>query len=202
MRDQFDFLGIPTPKANAITARFLKQYGVPDQAQLDDVVSGLWQLPQREYQYFAIYLLVKSVKQAPQERLQGAEQLIVTKSWWDTVDVLASNVVGALLAKYPDLVGPYTIKWIQSENIWLKRTAILFQLKYKQRTDVELLSAMIKECAASKEFFLQKAIGWALREYSKTNPQFVSSFVEGHQLASLSRREALKVISRGAAERK
>ncbi|MDF2671130.1 MAG: alkylation repair protein [Paenibacillus sp.] len=196
MRDQFEFLGIPNPQSKVVTARFLKQHGVPDQTQLEEVVSRLWELPQREYQYYAINLLVRTVKHAPQERLQLVERLIVSKSWWDTVDALASNVIGPLLSKYPELIEASTSSWIHCENIWLQRTAILFQLKYKNKTDTRLLAAMIEECLDSKEFFLQKAIGWALREYSKTDPEMVRSFVESHPLASLSKREALKVINR------
>lgn len=199
MRDQFEFLGIPTPQAKIVTDRFLKQHGLPDQSEVEAVVRTLWQFPEREYQYFAMGLLMRLRKNAPRERIELLEYTITTNSWWDTVDLLASNLIGPLLAKNPDMIRPYSDKWIHSENIWLQRTAILFQLKYKEQTDVELLFAMILKCAASKEFFLQKAIGWALREYSKTAPDPVRTFVANHPLAPLSKREALKVMERAAA---
>ncbi|RNB56968.1 DNA alkylation repair protein [Brevibacillus gelatini] len=112
-------------------------------------------------------------------------------SWWDTVDYLAAHTIGALFSRSPELIRPNTTAWVKGDNIWLARTALLFQLSYKSRTDQELLFALIESCAASREFFIAKAIGWALREYAKTEPEAVRDFVET-ALANLSRREALK----------
>jgi 3-methyladenine DNA glycosylase AlkD len=122
------------------------------------------------------------------------EQLITTKSWWDTVDAIAPKAVGKIADKFPEVV-PETIDgWATHDYMWLKRAAILFQLKYKQKTDEELLYQYIRQNAASKEFFIQKAIGWALREYSKTNPASVKKFIEGQPLAPLSVREGSKYL--------
>ena len=103
-----------------------------------------------------------------------------------------------MFTNYPELIVPFTEKWMTSGNMWLQRTAILFQLKYKSQTDTELLFKYIIALDGSKEFFINKAIGWALREYSKTNPDIVIKFVTGHKLAPLSKREALKVINKKA----
>ena len=124
------------------------------------------------------------------------KHLINVKSWWDTVDFLAVTMVGSYMRKYPDQIIPVTKLWMDTDNIWLYRTCILFQLKYKKETNFELLDSFIQLCLGSKEFFINKAIGWALREYSKSNPQLVSEYVESNNLAPLSKREAMKVIER------
>ena len=108
------------------------------------------------------------------------------------MDGIASWLVGEHFKRFPKLIKPYTEKWMKSGNMWLQRTVILFQLGYKDKTDVKLLFKNIKKCMDSKEFFIRKAIGWALREYSKTNAQAVINFVENNELAPLSKREALK----------
>jgi 3-methyladenine DNA glycosylase AlkD len=122
--------------------------------------------------------------------------LITTKSWWDTVDAIANHNVGQLLRQYPDSRDRTLTPWRQSENIWLRRTAILFQLSYKTATDADLLFAIATENRESSEFFIQKAIGWALREYSKTAPDAVQTFVATAELAPLSQREALKWLKK------
>jgi 3-methyladenine DNA glycosylase AlkD len=196
MREQFEFLGIKVPERQSLLKEFFKKHGKPCLEDLPEVVLALWELPEREFQYIALSLLEKNVKKMSEEHLKLAETLIVSKSWWDTVDHLATRIVGTILKNYPELIAPYTRKWIQSDNFWLNRTAILFQLKYKTDTDESLLYDYIRMHKDSGEFFIQKAIGWALREYSKTNPGSVKRFVESEELAPLSRREALKIIKK------
>jgi 3-methyladenine DNA glycosylase AlkD len=196
MRDQFDFLGIRAPQRNALLREFLKEHGKPRLEELPQMVLALWELPEREFQYIALTLLEKDVKKLSDEHLSLAETLVVTKSWWDTVDYLAANIIGTILKKHPKWIEHYTRKWIQSDHMWLQRTAILFQLKYKKETDEQLLYQYIRMCKDSREFFIQKAIGWALREYSKTNPESVIRFVESEHLTPLSKREALKIIKK------
>ena len=108
--------------------------------------------------------------------------------------MLAQHPVGTIALNYPEVIPETIIDWAQSENMWLRRTAILFQLKYKENTDEELLSEIIKQNAGSKEFFIQKAIGWALREYSKTNPESVKKFIAENKLPKLSQREGSKYL--------
>ncbi len=202
MRNQFEFFGIKTPNRKALQTEFLEKNGFPPDELLLPVIKELWELPQREYQFFAVGLMekvLKSRKPLPkplQEMIALFEYLITTKSWWDTVDGIAIRLMGLFFQKHPGFIKPFTAKWIQSDNIWLQRTAILFQLKYKEKTDEALLFNTIKQLTDSDEFFIQKAIGWALREYSKTYPQRVTKFVQETQMAPLSKREALKVVKK------
>ncbi|MFC4100494.1 DNA alkylation repair protein [Paenibacillus xanthanilyticus] len=193
MRDQFPFLGLKNPERVALTRAFLAEHGMPaGEEELLRVAEELWALPQREFQYTAMLLLEKRLKQAQPERMPLIERLITTKSWWDTVDMLAGKLAGSMFARDPALVGEYVPKWAESDNMWLNRSALLFQLHYKERTDRELLFALVRRFAGHENFFIRKAIGWALREYSKTDAASVSRLVAEVPLSSLSAREALK----------
>ncbi len=196
MRDQFEFLGIKSPQAQALFKQLKAEQGLPEIAQLEAIVRTLWDWPEREYQYLALTLLDKSQKRLTPDFLPLLEWLITTKSWWDTVDSIASHNVGKLLRQYPESRDRTLVPWRQSENIWLRRTTILFQLGYKTETDADLLFAIATENRQSTEFFIQKAIGWALREYSKTDADAVSAFVSTVELAPLSQREALKWLKK------
>jgi 3-methyladenine DNA glycosylase AlkD len=160
------------------------------------MIPELWELPQREYQYTAIELWMKSMKELKPEDIDLLQWCIVNKSWWDTVDGLAANLAGRYFKLYPDKIESVTGIWVKSDNMWLRRTAILFQLKYKDDTDVELLFSYVKKLAHEKEFFIKKAIGWSIREYSKTKPEDINKFISENQLQPLSRVEGLKVINR------
>jgi 3-methyladenine DNA glycosylase AlkD len=198
MKNHFEFFGIPSPQRNEITKQFFKKNGYPDKKDLFTVIYLLWELPEREFQYFALSILEKKKKELTDEDVPFLEKLIVTKSWWDTIDAIAPNYIGLILKKYPTIVDVYVNRWLNSENFWLNRTAILYQLKYKLDTNEERLFHIISNLAHSDEFFVKKAIGWALREYSKTNPIAVISFVNENEekLSSLSKREGLKVINK------
>ncbi|MRX54759.1 hypothetical protein HMPREF3291_08305 [Bacillus sp. HMSC76G11] len=192
MRHQFRFFGIKSPDRKEITKQFLKQHGRPD--HLSDTVLELWTFEERELLYAAIDLLLLEKKKLVPSDIEWIKHLIITHSWWDTVDLIASNVIGQLATKHPELRGTYIDQWADSDNLWLQRTAILHQLKYKQKTDEAWLYPVLIKHSASKEFFIQKAIGWALREYSKTNPESVRAFIESKELSSLSRREGSKYL--------
>jgi 3-methyladenine DNA glycosylase AlkD len=194
MKHHFAFLGIPKPQAKQLQRIFFQQYGLLPLEQLEPAVGELWRQPEREYQYLALTLIDKSLKRLGPEAIDWLEELVVTKSWWDTVDYLAAHPIGFLLRRHRDLCKERTAAWLRSDNMWLSRTAILFQLYYKTDTDVPQLFDAIHACADSREFFLRKAIGWALREYSKTDPQTVMEFVESVKLSPLSVREALKIV--------
>jgi 3-methyladenine DNA glycosylase AlkD len=137
-------------------------------------------------------LLGRFEKRIPENFITTLEYLILTKPWWDTVDALASHPVGTHFQRFPAVKRKYLGKWRKSKNIWLRRTAILFQLGYKKETDFDLLSDIIRENLGSDEFFINKAIGWALRQYAYTDPKAVRRFVRETRLHSLSRREATK----------
>lgn len=194
MKNHFLFLGIKTPRRRELMREFYQQTGILKLAFQEDFVAKLWELEEREYQYAALDYMERSLKKLDKIHLPFCEKLIMTKSWWDTVDHLAPKSIGAIAAKFPEVI-PETIDgWAEREHLWLTRAAILFQLKYKEKTDEELLYRYILQNRESKEFFIQKAIGWTLREYSKTNPQSVKKFIESYELPKLSVREGSKYI--------
>lgn len=198
MKNKFEFFGINSPIRRELSREFLRKENLPPLEILNDVLIELWNKPQREFQYFAMELLSKYSKQLESEDYQLFEFMITNNSWWDSVDYIASNLIGTQFKLFPKLMKPISREWINSDNMWLQRTAIIFQLKYKGDTDTILLFEFIKLHVASSEFFIRKAVGWALREYSKTNPESVIEFVQKHEqhLSGLSKREALKIINR------
>jgi len=194
MRDQFEYLGIKTPQRRELLKKFIAENGLPNFAALETIVLELWALPEREYQYIALGFISRFRKELQLNSVELLEYLIVTKSWWDTVDGIAAEDVGTLFKRFPELHETYLAEWRKSDNFWLRRTAILFQLDYKKETDFHLLSEIIRENLGSKEFFINKAIGWALRQYARTDPDPVRKFVTETDLHPLSQREALKRI--------
>jgi 3-methyladenine DNA glycosylase AlkD len=196
MRNQYDFFGIKAPEQLQIRQEFLKAEGLPEIAHLPKLVRELWEQPEREFQHFGLALTEKYSKKTDAGFIETLEWMIVTKSWWDTVDFIAANLVGVHFKRFPELIPAYTEKWMNSGNFWLQRSALLFQLKYKKQTDLRLLFGFIERLSDSREFFIRKAIGWTLREYSKTDPDIIIQFVNSHQLQPLSQKEALKVINR------
>ena len=196
MRDQFEYLGIKTPQSVALQKEFYAKHGLPEISDLGQILRDLWALPQREYQYVAVGLLGRCNQQIPAHFIKTIEYLIVTKSWWDTVDSLAGGTVGVHFKRFPDVRAKYLAKWRSSNNFWLRRTTILFQLDYKQETDFDLLCEIIRENLGSKEFFINKAIGWSLRQYARIDSKAVKKFVNATKdLNPLSRREAMKHLS-------
>jgi 3-methyladenine DNA glycosylase AlkD len=194
MKDHFPFLGIKSPLRKELEKQFFKETGILKEDFNKDFVIGLWEKDEREYQYTAITYMGKFKKKLPKDIFPFLERLITTKSWWDSVDSIAP-LVGELAWKYPEVIEETIDGWSVNDNFWLRRSAILFQLKYKQQTNEDLLYDYIVKNADSKEFFIQKAIGWALREYSKTNPVSVKTFIKGNKLAPLSVREGSKYVS-------
>ena len=194
MRDQFSFFGIKsTARRDAVKLLFTKEQR-PTIGELSNVVNELWALPEREYQMVAIDLLIKNKRQLTDDMLPDIERWITQKSWWDTVDMLATHIIGQLYQSSPDTTLQYIEKWQNADNIWLRRTTILYQLKFKAKTDEKKLFSIIKENQHDTEFFIQKAIGWALREYSKTNSQTVIDFIASNNITGLAKREGLKWI--------
>ncbi len=193
MRDQFPFLGIPAPAQRTLARQVLAGLGRPAEADLRAVALGCWALPEREYQYFACDWLRRHAGVCSAAFIDVARRLIVTKPWWDTVDALAAHLVGPLVAAHPALVSTMDL-WSKEDNMWLVRTAILHQLRYRESTDVDRLFWYCARQADHPDFFIRKAIGWALREYAKHDMPWVVAYVGrlGGRLSPLSRREALK----------
>lgn len=195
MKNLFPFAGIPSPNRKEIFKQHLAQHGLPEYKDLFAVVKSAYAQPEREYHYSAIDLAGKFAKKANESFVPLLEFLITKNSWWDSVDSTASNCTRDFFKQNAHLQVPVTRKWMDSGNIWLQRASILFQLNYKSNTNEELLYKYILELKDSPEFFIQKAIGWALREYSKTNALSVTRFLATHKLAKLSVREASKYIN-------
>jgi len=173
MRNHFEFYGLSATTRRTIQKPFFVKAYLPNKKELNNLVKTLWQKPQREFQLFGIDLMLKYVKQFEKNDISLLEYMVVQKSWWDTVDMVAVKLMGAYFKLYVEKRKIYTEKWLSSNNIWLQRCALLFQLKYKNDLDTDLLSNIINSLLGSKEFFINKAIGWILREYSRTNPEWV-----------------------------
>lgn len=195
MRNQFEFYGLTSPIRRKLQKPFLLKESLPDKADLHDYIVVLWQLPQRDYQLMALDLLMKYVKRFERGDILLLEYMATNKSWWDTVDLIAVRLIGSYFKSFPEQRNSYVKKWLASNNIWLQRSVLLFQLKYKSDMDTALLQQTINGLLGSYEFFINKAIGWVLREYSRTNPEWVSQFVHETELSNLSKREALRLLS-------
>ena len=196
MRNLFEYYGLPSPLRRQLTKEFMAESGYPPYEQLDNMVQFAWEQPQREWQYVAMEILEKHVKKADQSLLDLAEWMITNKSWWDSVDFIAPNIAGELFKKYPEIKMQYIEKWMQSENLWLQRSCLLHQLHDNKTADRDLLFNLCDRLSGHPDFFIRKAIGWSLRQYSKAFPEAAIDFVNTHKLSNLSSKEALKVITR------
>lgn len=194
MKNHFPYLGISSPHRSSLLKPLLEKGICPSHSELPLICKQLWSLPEREYTYAALSLLSKMQRQLTPNDIDWICALITERSWWDSVDTLAGGILSAVVVKNPDCLWDQFAKHIESDNFWLNRTAIIVQLRCKHQTDTRFLETAILPHLANKEFFLRKAIGWSLRQYARTNPQWVIDFVNQHssQLSGLSKREALK----------
>jgi len=194
MKDRFAFFGIKTTERRSIIRSFLKDHGRPSVEDLPAIIRSAYAQPQREFHYTAMELFTQAGKKLDHVALPLAEEMILQNSWWDTVDHIAVHGVGAILQRQPELITPTIDRYIKSGELWLQRTALIFQLQYKENTDRKLLFSTIEELAHHKDVFIRKGIGWALRQYARTDPEAVAAFVRSHRLSPLSVREATKHI--------
>ena len=192
MKGRFPFFGIKAPERRAIQKEHLALHGMPGLNEMPAIARSAFAQPEREMHQAAVDLLVRQAKWLGPEHLLLLEELITTSSWWDSVDTLAVHVVGTVLKNHPAEIEEWNARWVESGDLWLNRTAILFQNRWKEGTDQAMLFANIDRHAAHKDFFIRKAIGWALREYGKTDPGAVLDFVRSRKLSPLSEREALR----------
>ena len=160
-----------------------------------ELIRELWDMDQREYQYIAIdWMNSWPVSAYREEDIEELRFLISNKSWWDTVDLIASNYLGKFALKFPKIMDEVIVDWQHEKSIWLHRACLIYQLKQKRATNLERLSYLIDVYKSNNTFFIQKAIGWSLREVSKWNPEWVKDMVENKRLTGLAKREAMKYV--------
>jgi 3-methyladenine DNA glycosylase AlkD len=194
MKSATPYLGVRVPVMRALTRTEAKLRPFATTADLIDTVLALWRAADyREERYAAIALLdTPAARRLRDPALLGTlRELILTGAWWDYVDELAHRV-GDLLLGWPAEVRPALLTWAQSGDRWLRRASIICQLRARDRIDLELLTIAIESSMGDSDIFLRKAIGWALRDYARTDPAWVRSFTDTHELSPLSRREALR----------
>ena len=193
MQDKFRFLGVRGATRTEIYKKYFPE--ARKSKVIDwDFIENCWNKEEREFQYVVVYYLKAMQRFLKREDISRLKYLIVTKSWWDTVDLLA-KVVGCLVIRiegYDQIM----LEWSKDSNIWLRRVAILYQLSLKDKVDKQILDKILVNNLDDNEFFINKAIGWALRDYSKFNPEWVREFIKKNKdnMANLSIREASKYI--------
>ena len=193
MKNKFEFFGVGASVRNEIWKPYFKE--AKKTKKIDwDFIEICFKHDKRECQYTAAYYLKYMQRFLVEDDIPKLKELVLTKSWWDTVDIL-DKVIGSIIYNNKNL-HPIILEWSKDDNIWLRRVAIDHQLLRKENTDEQLLEKILINNLNHKEFFVNKAIGWALRDYSKTNPQWVRNFIEVHKenMASLSIREASKYL--------
>lgn len=195
MKNNFLFFGIKTQERRSVFKAIWKENQKEVSENTREIALELFAKKQREFHYCAIEILIKQLKgKYLKEDIELIEKLIITNSWWDSVDTIAKYILGEYLLEFPMEVSTCIERFSNSEHMWLNRSALLFQLNYKVRTNADVLFSECVKHSNSTAFFIQKAIGWALREYAKTNPEAVQNFVDTTNLKPLSRKEALKNI--------
>jgi 3-methyladenine DNA glycosylase AlkD len=196
MKGLFPFYGIMAGPRKLIVKDWIAAHNLKNNSpKRKTIIHLLFLETERELQYAGIDLLLTLPKKhIKKSDLVLIKHLIVSKPWWDTVDLIASNYLGEYLTKFPEEKHKVIDAWRHSDHLWLKRSCLIFQLKYRNSTDHHLLQALIHEMKDEKEFFIQKAIGWSLREYSKHNPNWVKEVIELENLKGLAKREASKYI--------
>lgn len=194
MKNNFPFYGIKTDLRRSLLAPYIAEFKVLTAEEQRRIMDALWGMPQRECHQAALDLALKIRKKTDISWLPWWEQKLMTNAWWDSVDVIAPALVGPLLIEMPALQQKYAWEWMESGYLWKQRAALIFQIKYRHKTNAALLFDLVLSCADSKAFFLRKGSGWALREYAKYAPVEVANFVYSYedQLSGLTVREALK----------
>jgi len=196
MKSEMPFLGVPSPARRELGRRLFAEHPLSDVEAWRATVLSLWrEAAFREERYLAMDLTGASRYRAWQtpELLAMYEELIVTGAWWDYVDELASRRVGPLLQAHRRTMTPVLRRWATDPDLWKRRTSIICQLAAKEDTDTDLLTSSIEANLDDRDFFIRKGIGWALRQFARTEPAWVRAFVDTHsELSPLSRREAMK----------
>lgn len=192
LKGQFRCLGIAAPRRRELQKTFYTAHGLPEQKQWEAVVRALVCMEERELQHAGLELMYDRRRGWTAAAGPLIEWCVLQHSWWDTVDFIAIKCLGHYCRAFPEEGMVLVKKFIGSEDLWLKRSAIIYQNGYKKKTDERILYRNIRQCTEIRYFFIEKAIGWALREYAKVNIESVKLFVESTSMSALSRREALK----------
>lgn len=195
MKDQFAYCGLRAPEWMALLKSVFVQYGTFTGKSLEEFIRLCFESEYREIHYAGLQMMQLRLKEQNKSWIRVLEKCILTASWWDTVDWIA-KLTGIHFKRFPALQHQYAYKWITSENMWLQRTAIIHQLFYREETDEALLFDLISRQAGSREFFIRKACGWALRQYAKTNPSRVRKFLKQQPLSGLTVRETMKQLDK------
>ena len=195
MKDKFSYFGINSPGVKSLLKNYFLENEYPKPDELSEILYELWEWDEREMQYVGLRLLRRIVKKLSSDFIVTLEDLITRKSWWDTVDALSVDA-GTLLLIYPELQPATTDRWIKSDLMWLRRAAIIHQLMYRDKTNWSMMQRYILETCHEPEFFIRKAGGWALRQYSKTDPVAVKAFIDQYKskLSGLTIREGSKYL--------
>jgi 3-methyladenine DNA glycosylase AlkD len=196
VRNLFTYYGVCASQRKEIQKQWLSEHGEAlVKVNKWHLLREMWTNERREVHYVAIDWLNSWKKSAIQEQdIEHLEWLLVNQSWWDSVDAIASNYLGEYFKKFPVMKGERIERWKYSNNKWLHRSCLIFQLKYRGELDFEILKSLIQYFQPSKEFFIQKAIGWSLRQHSKFDPNSVAAFIDEMRLQGLARREASKYL--------
>lgn len=190
-----EFHGISAPVRKQLAKDVVNAHGKDALSDWKEIILSLMKYGKREGMYCAIEYAEKAHKYWKEDAIDYLLTLISHHSWWDSVDAIAP-LIGIYFKKFPKKRDEYIKMWMESGNLWLLRTCLLFQKRYKQDTDIQLLYALCLQLASEKEFFIRKGMGWALREYSYVNPDSVSDFVEKSPLSALTKKEAMRAIKR------
>jgi 3-methyladenine DNA glycosylase AlkD len=196
MKTSMPFYGVPKPAREEIFRQLKKNFSVANRKDYERAVIGLWKLEHREEKYFAIYVARTWRDFIAPESMPLYRRMIEEGAWWDFVDEIASHLVGAVLLHHRKEIAPMMDRWIADTDMWIRRTAIISQLTHKDKTDHVRLFRYSLAQAAEKEFFIRKAIGWALRQYAYSEPERVRDFIRKNRarLSPLTYREASRVL--------
>lgn len=197
MKNRYEFYGIKSPQRKELMQEVIRDTRKYDKFDVLRIIDGLWKLPHREHQMVAMEIGRANLKRWDETDLPFWLDINKRKSWWDTVDFIASTIIGHIMKQVPEEKRKqYALTWITHEHLWMKRVALLYQLKWKEETNDQLLYKMINQIKQDKEFFLQKGAGWALRQYSKYNPTSVQNYISSNSdsLSKLTIREGSKYL--------
>ena len=197
VRDKFEYYGIKTPERRALSKDFIKQQQAYDKQTIQNTVLALYKMQQRELHHVALEICIPYFKKHSEiSDIDFFEKLALANQWWDTIDVIAPKLMGTYFLNFPDQRDRMINTWLLSKDKWLIRCALLFQLKYKDQTDLNLLFETILRIPPTDEFFINKAIGWVLRENTRLYPEAIIDFVRDNEnlLSDLSQKEALKLL--------